>query len=168
MAYIVLEQYGDITFNDLVSFIHDEFVLSEETDILQKAYKLADAEHSGKLRRNGLKYITHPEAVAELASILGLPTHMIIIAFLHDTYEDSQNRDDTANNIIKNFNGKIFKLVRLLSHDENESYYEYVRKLLLSNGGKQLFLIKICDMLHNSSDGTKDNFINVFLYLYLS
>lgn len=165
MANLILEQFNELTFDKLKNFISDEFGLNEESDILKKAYDLADKEHQGQLRKNGLKYITHPEAVAELASILGLPTSLIIIAFLHDTYEDSKDRNATENNIIKNFDKNTANLVKILSHDKGEKYFNYVKKLLLNSKTKKLFLIKICDMVHNSSDGFKQKYSDTLIKL---
>ncbi|MFM7499771.1 MAG: HD domain-containing protein, partial [Actinomycetota bacterium] len=54
-----------------------------------RAYEIAERAHQGQSRKSGEPYITHPVAVAEILSELGMNTQTIIAALLHDTVEDT-------------------------------------------------------------------------------
>ncbi|MBQ9995858.1 MAG: bifunctional (p)ppGpp synthetase/guanosine-3',5'-bis(diphosphate) 3'-pyrophosphohydrolase, partial [Clostridia bacterium] len=55
---------------------------------IERAYLYAKTLHEGQFRVSGEPYISHPIAVAEIVTGLGLDTDSICAAFLHDTVED--------------------------------------------------------------------------------
>ena len=57
--------------------------------LVEKAYQVAKRAHEGQLRKSGEPYVTHPLAVAEILSELGIGTTTIAAALLHDTVEDT-------------------------------------------------------------------------------
>ena len=60
-----------------------------DTDMIEKAYNLANDAHKGVCRRSGEPYICHPLAVARLVLDLGMDSESIAAALLHDVVEDT-------------------------------------------------------------------------------
>ena len=69
--------------------VHREIYPKADLTILQRAYDVAEAKHTGQLRRSGDPYITHPLAVASILAELGMDTTTLVAALLHDTVEDT-------------------------------------------------------------------------------
>ena len=60
-----------------------------DTDLIRRAYELADAAHSGQKRISGEDYIIHPLAVAKILTELQIDDITISAAILHDVVEDT-------------------------------------------------------------------------------
>src|SRR5688572_2926151 len=60
-----------------------------KTTLIERAYAVAEGAHEGQSRKSGEPYITHPIAVAQIITDLGLPDTVIAAAFLHDVVEDT-------------------------------------------------------------------------------
>ncbi len=56
---------------------------------MERAFRYADAQHAGQLRKSGEPYIIHPLHVAEIVAELGMDMDSIIAALLHDCIEDT-------------------------------------------------------------------------------
>ena len=56
---------------------------------LERAFIAAEKAHTGQLRKSGEPYITHPVAVAQILTELGMDLPTIMAALLHDTVEDT-------------------------------------------------------------------------------
>lgn len=67
---------------------------SYDLEKIKRAYIYADMCHEGQFRKSGDPYISHPIAVAEIVTSLGLDTDSICAAFLHDTVEDCADKTD--------------------------------------------------------------------------
>ena len=67
---------------------------------LERAYVAAEKAHSGQLRKSGEPYITHPVAVAQILTELGMDLPTIMAALLHDTVEDTSYSIDEIKNIV--------------------------------------------------------------------
>ena len=123
---------------------------------IRKAYEYADALHAGQFRVSGEPYISHPLAVAEIVSSLGLDTNSICAALLHDTVEDCSEKTDLAE-IEKLFGKEVAMLVDGLTklvmpniEDKEEAHIENIRKMLLAMSKDiRVIFIKLCDRLHN-------------------
>src|SRR5690606_13552874 len=60
-----------------------------DTQLLLRAYGVAERAHQGQLRKSGDPYITHPVAVATILAELGMTPPTLAAALLHDTVEDT-------------------------------------------------------------------------------
>jgi len=123
---------------------------------IERAYLYARSLHEGQFRVSGEPYISHPIAVAEIVTSLGLDTDSICAAFLHDTVEDCP--DKTNLDIIRaRFGDDVAMLVDGLTklkvinvEDKEEQNMENIRKMLLAMSKDiRVIFIKLCDRLHN-------------------
>jgi GTP pyrophosphokinase len=60
-----------------------------DLDLIRAAYIVAEAAHSGALRKSGEPFIEHPLAVARILAELAIDAQGIAAAVLHDTVEDT-------------------------------------------------------------------------------
>ncbi|MBR4896609.1 MAG: bifunctional (p)ppGpp synthetase/guanosine-3',5'-bis(diphosphate) 3'-pyrophosphohydrolase, partial [Clostridia bacterium] len=123
---------------------------------IERAYLYARSLHEGQYRVSGEPYISHPVAVAEIVTSLGLDTDSICAAFLHDTVEDCP--DKTSIEILKNRFGEdvamlvdgLTKMKAINVEDKEEANIENIRKMLLAMSKDiRVIFIKLCDRLHN-------------------
>ena len=123
---------------------------------IKAAYEYAAALHEGQFRVSGEPYISHPIAVAEIVTGLGLDTNSICAALLHDTVEDCSEKTNLTE--IENRFGKVVamlvdgltKLVTPNIEDKEEAHIENIRKMLLAmSRDVRVIFIKLCDRLHN-------------------
>ena len=135
-------------------------------EIIKKAYNKAKDLHKDQKRKDGTPYLFHPVEVALILAKLDFDENVIAGALLHDTIEDCGY---TADEMKKDFNETIFKLVDCVSaidktkyifdkenlyEDENfvkSSAEEQTFKKLITLGKKSPsgFAIKFADRLHN-------------------
>lgn len=158
MAYTatITEENREIA-NRYKHMLQDTYLtLSREDKVLiRKAFDLALDAHKDQRRKTGEPYIYHPIAVAQIvANQIGLGTHSIAAALLHDVVEDT---DYTFIDIEQLFGKTIAKIVNgltkisRLKKEQNASIQaENFRKMLLTlNDDVRVILIKIADRLHN-------------------
>jgi (p)ppGpp synthase/HD superfamily hydrolase len=130
--------------------IHIKSML-KESSLVDKAREFAKLEHTGVKRRvSGLDYFTHPHSVARMAKSMGLSEDEIILAYLHDTYEDSQNPNRTIRQIQDIFGPKITEMVKMITHEKSEKYPSYV--LGIAKQSPAVLRIKLLDMYCNMLD----------------
>ena len=105
---------------------------------IKMAGEYAESLHEGQFRVSGDPYISHPVAVAEIASDLGLDTNSICAALLHDTVEDCSDKTN-LDEITKKFGDEtamlvdgLTKMVALYIEDKEEAHIENLRKMLLA------------------------------------
>ena len=123
---------------------------------IKAAYEYAASLHEGQFRVSGEPYISHPIAVAEIVTGLGLDTNSICAALLHDTVEDCSEKTDLVE-IEKRFGKEVAMLVDGLTklvmpniEDKEEAHIENIRKMLLAmSKDVRVIFIKLCDRLHN-------------------
>lgn len=107
---------------------------------LEKAIAIALRVHEGQTDRYGQPYILHPlfvmlqmESEAEMTA-----------AVLHDVIEDSETT--LADLREEGFSDEVLEAVRLMTHDEADSYKAYVRRLKPNPMARK---IKLADLRHN-------------------
>jgi len=136
-------------------------------NIYQKALKIATNAHKGQKRWNGEDYITHPIKVANSINNEVLKT----IAILHDVLEDT---NVTIQTLEKEFETRITQTLKLLTHEKEETYTQYIQKIKNKNLGNKLYnkyaiMIKCFDLMDNLKDLTKkqrrDKYELALLYL---
>ncbi len=143
-----------ITYDELYDKVKKFIKKDSELEVINKAYGFALDKHSGKFRRNGDAYITHPLEVANILCDLNVDYITIACALLHETVNHSEAtiteiRDEFGDEIA-NIVTSISKINKLELSDEKDSSAAYLRKVLvgLSEDVRVLF-IKLADRLHN-------------------
>ena len=143
-----------ITYDELYDKVKKFIKKDSELEVINKAYGFALDKHSGKFRRNGDAYITHPLEVANILCDLNVDYVTIACALLHETVNHSEAtiseiRDEFGDEIA-NIVTSISKINKLELSDEKDSSAAYLRKVLvgLSEDVRVLF-IKLADRLHN-------------------
>ncbi len=127
-----------------------------DIDKIKKAYLYAKELHKGQYRYSGEEYISHPVAVAEIATSMALDTDSICAALLHDTVEDCGNKIDLATlrkefgEDVANLVDGLTKLVQIPFEDKEDEHIENLRKMFLAmSKDVRVIFIKLCDRLHN-------------------
>ncbi|WP_127127751.1 bifunctional (p)ppGpp synthetase/guanosine-3',5'-bis(diphosphate) 3'-pyrophosphohydrolase [Georgenia sp. SYP-B2076] len=124
-----------------------------DTQILVRAYEVAEKAHRGQLRKSGDPYITHPVAVATILAELGMTPSTLAAALLHDTVEDTdypleQLRAEFGDEIALLVDG-VTKLDKVTYGDAAQA--ETVRKMVVAMAKDiRVLVIKLADRLHNA------------------
>ena len=124
-----------------------------DSELVSRAFTVANEAHSGQRRKSGEEYITHPVAVSEILAELGLNTTTVVAALLHDTVEDTpysleQLRADFGDEIANLVDG-VTKLDKLTFGPTAEA--ETVRKMVIAMSRDiRVLVIKLADRLHNA------------------
>ena len=112
------------------------------TPLTVKAMQLAYKAHHGQTDHAGLPYIFHPYHLAEQMT----DEFTICAALLHDVVEDTAV---TIEELEREFPPAVTEAVRLLTHDENTPYLDYVRALKNNPIART---VKLADLAHNSDE----------------
>ena len=126
----------------------------EEADFIIKALHFAEKAHSSQMRKEGIPYITHPIAVAEILLDFKMDYYTIAAALLHDVIEDTEVTEDELK---KEFGDTVLELVNGVTRVKSLKYKNYnqeniesLRKMFLAMGKDiRVVLIKLADRLHN-------------------
>ncbi len=111
------------------------------TKMTRLAAETAYRAHKDQTDKAGFPYILHPVHVAEQMKT----EETTIVALLHDVIEDSSF---TAEDIsAMGFSDDIIEALKLLTHDKNTDYFEYVLKIKDNPIARA---VKIADLTHNS------------------
>ena len=86
----------------------DGYLTDDERDMLERAFRFADAAHKGVTRKSGEPYIIHPVEVAIILADLRMDGETLCAALLHDTIEDT---DVTYQDVATEFNENVAALV---------------------------------------------------------
>ena len=125
-----------------------------DTDLIRRAYELADAAHSGQKRISGEDYIIHPLAVAKILTELQIDDITISAAILHDVVEDTTHtlkemRELFGDEVAMLIDG-VTKLGRIQYKSKEEQQLESYRKMFLAMAKDiRVIMIKLADRLHN-------------------
>ena len=106
----------------------------------KKAINIAYNAHMGQKDKFGMPYIFHPVHLAESMNT----EDECIVAILHDVNEDT---DFTYKELEKEFSNKVIDALRLLTHDKNVPYGDYILNLKDNPIAKK---VKLADLMHNS------------------
>ena len=128
------------------------------TDMIEKAYRMANDAHKDARRRSGEPYICHPLAVARLVLDLGMDTESIAAALLHDVVEDTPITIDEVKSAfgaeVALLVDGVTKLTKIQFSSIEEQQAETLRKMLLAmSQDVRVMIIKLCDRLHNMRTG---------------
>ena len=120
---------------------------------LERAYVAAEKAHAGQLRKSGEPYITHPVAVAQILTELGMDLPTVMAALLHDTVEDTSYSIDQ---IKAEFGDEVTSLVDGVTKLDKLTYgptaeAETLRKMVVAMSRDiRVLVIKLADRLHNA------------------
>ncbi|MBQ3933825.1 MAG: bifunctional (p)ppGpp synthetase/guanosine-3',5'-bis(diphosphate) 3'-pyrophosphohydrolase, partial [Elusimicrobiaceae bacterium] len=127
---------------------------TQDTAIIEKAYKFAEEAHKEQKRLTGEPFFIHCCEVAKILLEHKLDADTIAAALLHDTVEDTPT---TVKDIETNFNKTVALMVegltkidKLESTSTDEETVENWRKMLISvSHDIRIILIKLADRTHN-------------------
>lgn len=110
------------------------------TKLTVKSMQIAYSAHHGQMDANGVPYIFHPYHVAEQMT----DEVTVCAALLHDVAEDTEI---TLDDLAKEFPPEVIELLRKLTHDPDEDYYDYIMRIKSDPRAKA---VKLADIAHNS------------------
>ena len=111
------------------------------TDKTKEAMKLCFEAHKDQKDKGGLPYVFHPFHVAEQMD----DEESTIVALLHDVVEDSGYTLESLAE--KGFGDAVIEALRLLTHDDEVPYFEYIRRIKTNPLATK---VKLKDLAHNS------------------
>lgn len=134
--------YDDRKIIDMTCYV----VRRHEGYQLKLAEQMATQAHEGQTRWDGTPYINHPARVTKWLNVQGYHTLEQIVGWLHDTVEDT---GILYEDILKNFGPVIESAIKCLTHDEDESYAEYIMRV---RDNPTAAIVKIADLTDNLRD----------------
>jgi GTP pyrophosphokinase len=125
-----------------------------DTSMIERAYQVALAAHSGQTRKSGEPYIHHPLSVATIVARQGLDDVTVAAALLHDAVEDTSiSLEDLEQDFgpdVRLIVDGVTKLERLHFDTREEQQAASVRKMLVALAKDlRVLIIKLADRLHN-------------------
>lgn len=116
------------------------------TKMTREAMKIAYNAHYNQFDRAGVPYIYHPIHLAEnMDSEIAC-----VVALLHDVVEDTDIRMEE---LAKTFPKEVIEILKLLTHDKEVDYMEYIKRIKKNAIAKK---VKIEDILHNADETRLD------------
>ena len=109
------------------------------TDLTRKAMGIAYHAHHGQLDKSGTPYIFHPVHLAEQME----DEISCCAALLHDVVEDTSV---TMTDLESQFPKEVIDVLKLLTHDDNADYFDYVRSIRTNPIAVK---VKLADLDHN-------------------
>ncbi len=127
---------------------------ADDLSLVEKAYRFAEEKHEGQKRKSGEPYFTHPVHVAYSLADLGLDTHSVCAALLHDVVEDTET---TYEDLTREFGETVTMLVdgvtkldKIPYTSKEEQQVENLRKMFFAMAKDvRVIVIKLADRLHN-------------------
>jgi GTP diphosphokinase / guanosine-3',5'-bis(diphosphate) 3'-diphosphatase len=125
-----------------------------DAKMIERAYEIAEAAHTGQLRKSGDAFITHPLGVAAVLAHLGLDETTISAALLHDAVEDTEvtlaEVEAAMGFEVASLIDGVTKLDKIRFRSAEQSKAENLRKMIIATASDvRVLLIKIADRLHN-------------------
>lgn len=123
-------------------------------ELIRKAYIFSREAHCTQIRKEGIPYIYHPLAVADILADMKLDSATIAAGLLHDTVEDAEM---TLEDISDMFSPEVAflvdavtKLSKIRFSSVEDAKAENFRKMFLAMSKDiRVILIKFADRLHN-------------------
>ena len=124
-----------------LKLIYQEVIFIIYTELTKKALKLCFEAHKEQVDKSDMPYVFHPFLLAEQMT----DEATTVVALLHDVVEDT---DTTFQDLEKQgFSDDIISALRLLTHDKNTPYMDYVAEI---KKNKIATAVKLADLKHNS------------------
>lgn len=130
------------------------------TKLTKKAIRICFNAHVNQVDKSGLPYIFHPFHLAEQMD----DEDSVCVALLHDVVEDTNMTFEDLER--EGFNENIINALKLLTHNKDVPYMDYVLKIKNNPLAKK---VKLADLMHNSDltrldDLTEDDFKRIEKY----
>ncbi len=110
--------------------------------LLERAIEISSQAHKGQIDKAGAPYILHP-----LRVMLAMETETErIVAVLHDVVEDSNSKWTFEKLSQEGFSDEIISSLKLLTHEKNEDYFDYINNIKTSPLAVK---IKLADLQDN-------------------
>lgn len=144
-------------YDALMKCLKENEYSAEDVEFIQKAYLLAEKQHTGQKRASGEEYIIHPLSVALYLAKMKVDREMVATGLLHDVVEDT---DYTLEQIAAEFGDSVAYLVDGVtkittlknSPSKSDLKAETIRKMLLAMiEDIRVIIIKLSDKVHNMS-----------------
>lgn len=117
--------------------------------LVRKAVLIMFQAHKEDLDKGGYPYVFHPFYLATQ-----MPDEdSTIVALLHDVVEDHGDLWSFERLAGEGFNTKIIDAIKLLTHDPEVPYLDYVRKLSTNPLARR---VKLADLKHNKDETRTD------------
>ena len=127
---------------------------------LHKAITIACEAHQGQSSINGEPYILHPLRLLIKAE----SNEERIIAILHDVIEKTNiSLADLKN---KGFDQNIISSIDSLSRRRNESYIEYIERLMQNKISAKIKLLDLADNIKIHSENNDNGIYDVKIFQY--
>lgn len=123
-------------------------LLFREHDKLDLTLRLIRIAHGSQLY-NGLPYWHHPVRVLLRMNWWDMDSEQIYGALFHDTKEDTELADDDLR--FYGYNERVVDLRNKMTRDVDESYRDYIRRLI-DSGDIWACRLKLADMYENSNN----------------
>ena len=111
------------------------------TQKTKKALALCFDAHKNQKDKSGLPYVFHPFHLAEQMTT----EEEIVVALLHDVVEDTDYTFADLEN--EGFGDSIIEALKLLTHQPDTDYMEYIRNIKTN---PLATAVKLADLQHNS------------------
>ncbi|WP_297213434.1 MULTISPECIES: RelA/SpoT family protein [Thermodesulfovibrio] len=123
-------------------------------ELIRKAYVFSREAHCSQRRKEGIPYIYHPLAVADILANMKLDSTTIAAGLLHDTVEDAEMKLEDISEMfspdVAFLVDAVTKLSKLQFSDVEDVQAESFRKMFLAMSKDiRVILIKFADRLHN-------------------
>lgn len=115
---------------------------------IEETLQIALDAHRGQKDLDGMPAVLHPVAVG----LMGCNDTEIKTGFLHDVVEDTAMTLDDLRG--KGVDEDVLAALQLLTHDDGQDYFEYVRKIA-GSGNITAIHVKTNDLRHNLERGLK-------------
>ena len=119
------------------------------TELTKKALKICFDAHKDDTDKSGMPYVFHPFHVAEQMD----DEVSTIVALLHDVVEDHPDKYPFEVLEGMGFGDEAMEALRFLTHQEGESYMDYVREIRKNPIARK---VKLADLAHNSDSDRLD------------
>jgi hypothetical protein len=115
--------------------------------LIAKTKAIATLAHMGQKRRGGIPYITHPLRVAK-----NVEDRLKPLANLHDVPEDNKA---FSIEVLKDLGvpDSVLVPLKLLTHDDNEPYLDYIKRIKTN---PDAFKVKLADIEDNMNDNPSE------------
>lgn len=111
------------------------------TNLTKKALRLCFEAHKEQVDKSGLPYVFHPFHLAEQMT----EELTTVTALLHDVIEDTHYTLSDLREM--GFPEEVLDALRLLTHDDDTPYLDYVARLKSNPIARA---VKLADLRHNS------------------
>ena len=112
------------------------------TDLTKLAMNICWEAHKGQLDKSGMPYVFHPFHLMEQMET----EEELCVALLHDVVEDSEMTFEELEKA--GFPKTVLEALRLMTHDDDTPYLEYVERLKSNPLARK---VKLADLKHNST-----------------